>query len=249
MLKFVLIVVIFNPVLSQLNKIIDLTWDFSNETVYWLGVTPFEFTKTVGHNERGYWYAANEFRAGEHGGTHFDAPYHFNANGWKVDQVPVERLVAKGATIDLSQNSTKALERHHLENWVRQNGDFPENTVLLVKFGWSKHWPRRSNYFAVTPDGKFDFPGLSPEAASWIAETGKIVGVGLDTPSVDPGTSTDFQAHRILAKNMIYIMENVKILENLPPKGFTLVALPMKIKNGTGAPLRVLALPNNLNSE
>jgi kynurenine formamidase len=97
----------------------------------------------------------------------------------------------------------------------------------------------------VDSEGKVNFPGLSVEAATWIAQSGKIVGVGVDTASVDPGASTDYMAHRTLSKSQIFGMENVKMVEELPAKGFTIVALPMKLKEGTGGPLRVLAVPHN----
>jgi kynurenine formamidase len=145
--------------LSELKTIVDLTWDFSNETIYWTGISPFKYTKVVGTDERGYWYSMNEFCAGEHGGTHFDAPYHFSKEGWKVADVPIERLIAQGATIDLSHNDTKTLLPQHLDSWVRLNGEFENNTILLVRFGWSRFWPNRTQYMGVDSEGKVNFPG------------------------------------------------------------------------------------------
>ncbi|RZC41747.1 uncharacterized protein BDFB_011704 [Asbolus verrucosus] len=236
------------PILCVLTKIVDLTWDFSNETIHWGDITPFHYTKIVGNeHDKGYWYAMNEFCVGEHGGhTHFDAPYHFSKEGWKVADVPVSRLVAKGATLEVS-NGTKLLLPQHLEDWVRANGQFEDNTVLLVKFGRSQYWPDKKKYVGVDSEGNWDFPGISAEAANWIVRSGKIVGVGVDSLSIDPASSTDRWAHRILSKAQIYQMESVKMLEELPAKGFTVVALPMKLKDGTGGPLRILALPKMAN--
>ena len=89
---------------------------------------------------------------------------------------------------------------------------------------------------------KLHFPGLHPDAAKWIVENGKIKAIGLDTPSIDYGQSTLFESHVTLYKENIPAFENVANLDQLPEKNFTVIALPMKIKGGSGAPLRIIAL-------
>ncbi|KAH1025945.1 hypothetical protein HUJ05_010550 [Dendroctonus ponderosae] len=88
--------------------------------------------------------------------------------------------------------------------------------------------------------------GFSDEAARWIVNSQKFYGVGLDTPSIDPGNTTTYFAHRHLAANNLYNLENVKILDSLPDKGFDLVIAPMKIQDGTGAPVRIFATLKNV---
>ncbi|XP_066140343.1 kynurenine formamidase-like isoform X2 [Euwallacea fornicatus] len=228
------------------DVVFDLTWNFSNDTIYWIKSRPFELTKrnyVVGDE---YAYSANEFCAAEHGGTHFDAPYHFFQQGLKVSEVDVSKLYTKGALIDLTIESQQLgrnsrLRVKHLENWEATNGPFENGTVLLVKFGRSKYWTNRSLYLDLEEE-TLNFPGFSNEAAKWIVDSGKFYGVGLDTPSVDPGNTTDFYVHQLLARNSLYILENVKLLEDLPEKGFTLIVAPMKIQDGTGAPLRLFAV-------
>ncbi|XP_066140342.1 isatin hydrolase-like isoform X1 [Euwallacea fornicatus] len=230
-----------------ISKIVDLGWDFDKNTVYVSDLKKFEFSKKFGSIiERGYWYSANEFCAAEHGGTHFDAPYHFFQQGLKVSEVDVSKLYTKGALIDLTIESQQLgrnsrLRVKHLENWEATNGPFENGTVLLVKFGRSKYWTNRSLYLDLEEE-TLNFPGFSNEAAKWIVDSGKFYGVGLDTPSVDPGNTTDFYVHQLLARNSLYILENVKLLEDLPEKGFTLIVAPMKIQDGTGAPLRLFAV-------
>ncbi|KAJ8964867.1 hypothetical protein NQ317_006452, partial [Molorchus minor] len=222
------------------KNIVDLTWDFDNNTIYWTGIKPFVYTKMVGNsNERGYWYAMNEFCAGEHGGTHFDAPYHFNKDGWKVGEVPIDKLVAKGALIDLRNETQGRVENISLDN---EHGAFDQGTVLLIQFGRSQNWHNRTKYLGLDENGKLNFPGISKQAAEWIAKSGKFYGVGLDTPSVDPGSTADFMTHRIFGQYQIYGLENVKLVETLPVRGFTLLVMPMKLREGTGAPLRLLAV-------
>ncbi|XP_066255174.1 kynurenine formamidase-like isoform X2 [Euwallacea similis] len=243
-------VVLFNALMwfshVRAEIVFDLTWSFSNDTIYWVKARPFTFTKQDYVVEDEYAYSINEFCAAEHGGTHFDAPYHFFQQGLKVSEIDVSRLYAKGALIDLTFESQQLgrnsrLRVKHLEEWETRNGPFENGTVLLVKFGRSKYWTNRSLYFDLEGE-TLNFPGFSNEAAKWIVDSKKFYGVGLDTPSVDPGNTTDFSVHQLLAKNSLYNLENVKLLEELPEKGFTLIVAPMKIEDGTGAPLRLFAV-------
>lgn len=105
----------------------------------------------------------NEFCVGEHGGTHLDAPYHFNEFGWTINEIPIERFITKAAHIDLrlltNENGPNTqLLPEHLINWETKNGPFENGTVLLVRFGWSQYWPNRTKYLGEQEVLKF--PGL-----------------------------------------------------------------------------------------
>ena len=89
---------------------------------------------------------------------------------------------------------------------------------------------------------KLSFPGLHPDTATWLVNERKIAAIGLDTPSIDYGQSKLFEAHQILFKDNIPAFENVANLHQLPPKGAVVIALPMKIRNGSGGPLRIVAI-------
>lgn len=130
-----------------------------------------------------------------------------------------------------------------MEDWERKNGPFESDTILLIKFGNSKHWTNREKYLGLIED-RLNFPGISESAAEWIVNRKKFYGVGVDTASVDPGNSTDFKAHQIFANAQLFNIENAKIVEKLPEKCFKLFVLPMKIEEGTGAPLRLVAEVN-----
>jgi kynurenine formamidase len=111
--------------------------------------------------------------------------------------------------------------------------------------GWGKRWPDRERYLGSdTPsDPKtLHFPGFSKEAADFLVMQRKIDGVGLDTPSIDYGPSQDFIVHQIINGANLYGLENLANLDKLPPKGAILVALPIKIRGGTGGPVRVIAI-------
>ena len=90
--------------------------------------------------------------------------------------------------------------------------------------------------------GQLHFPGLSPEAAQWLVEHRRILAIGIDTASIDPGQSRRFQSHVTLFEHDIPALENVANLDRLPEAGFTVIALPIKIAGGTGGPARIVAI-------
>lgn len=115
---------------------------------------------------------------------------------------------------------------------------------MLVRTGWGSRWPDVKRYMGDDTPGRADnlhFPGVSPEAARLLVARG-VGAVGIDTASLDPGTSADFPTHRILAAAGIPGLENVANLDALPAAGATVIALPMKIGKGSGAPCRIAAL-------
>ncbi len=86
------------------------------------------------------------------------------------------------------------------------------------------------------------FPGLAPAAARWLVEHRDVKAIGIDTPSIDYGQSSLFESHVRLFKHNVPAFENVANLDHLPEEGFKIIALPMKIGGGSGAPLRIIAL-------
>ena len=112
---------------------------------------------------------------------------------------------------------------------------------------FSHFWPDRERYLGTNERGqqaveKLHFPGLDPGAAVWLAEQRRIRAVGLDTASIDHGRSKTFDTHRALFEREIPAFENLTNLENVPTTGATVVALPMKIRGGSGGPLHAIAI-------
>lgn len=230
---------------------IDLTHEFSEEAIYWPTADSFK-KETVfeGRAEAGFYYAAYNFSAAEHGGTHLDAPIHFAENRNTLEQVPVEQLIGPGALIRIAEkvekNRNYQLSVEDILRWEKENGEIAEDSILLIDTGSSKLWPDPEKYLGTSERGpgalaKLKFPGIHPEAAKFLATKRKIKAVGLDSPSIDFGGSKLFESHQILFEKNIPGMENVANLDRLPLKGFTVIALPMKIKGGSGGPLRVVA--------
>jgi len=127
------------------------------------------------------------------------------------------------------------------------NGKIPEWSIILFQTGFATRWPDKMTYLGTDqkgPDAVKDlhFPGLHPDAAKWLIENRKFKAIGIDTASIDYGQSTKFDSHVRLMTNNIPAFENVADMSKLPVKGFHVFAMPMKIKGGSGAPLRIAAL-------
>jgi kynurenine formamidase len=236
------------------GTIVDLSYSFGSDTVYWPTAEPFRLeTDFAGDTEKGYYYSAYRYSGAEHGGTHIDAPVHFARGRQAVDAIPLEQLMGAGIIIDVSgqtqNNVDYQITVQDLQNWEKQNGRIPSGAIVLLRTGHGKYYPDPEKYLGTTERGekavaKLHFPGLHPEAARWLTQNRPIKAIGLDTPSIDYGQSQLFESHRILFEKNIPAFENVANLGKLPPKNFSVIALPMKIKSGSGAPLRIIAILN-----
>ncbi len=230
---------------------IDLTYDFDENTIYWPTNTPFTHdTVAFGITDKGFFYASGSYAADEHGGTHLDAPIHFSAGKNTVEKIPFSQLTSEGILVDVSENALKnndyLVTTEDLQLWEKSHGNIPDQSTILIYTGYGQFWNERGKYLGTAMTGpeaipELHFPGLHPDAAKWLVAERNIKGIGLDTPSIDYGQSDDFLAHQILSEKEILIFENVANLEKIPAKNFYIVALPMKIKGGSGAPLRIAA--------
>ncbi len=241
------------PVETALGPVVDLTHPFDADTIFWPS-DPEGFVLergTEGRTAAGYWYAAHRIRLAEHGGTHLDAPSHFHEGGNPADRVPLDRLVAPAVVVDVraacAKNVDHAIGVADLERFEAAHGRIPDGSALLLHTGFAARWPDRARYLGTDERGaeateKLHFPGLDPAAARWLVAERRIAAIGLDTASIDPGTSRLFESHRILFAAGIPAFENLAALDALPPTGAFLIALPMKIAGGSGGPLRAIAL-------
>jgi len=233
------------------GKWIDLTHDFSTNTLYWPTAKPFVLeTEFHAHTDKGYFYAANRYSASEHGGTHIDAPIHFSEQGKTLDQLPIEQLTGAAVVVDVSAKAQKDADYQitvpDLKAWEDGHGRIPGGAIILFRTGYARYWPDAKKYLGTDERGaeavaKLHFPGLHPELARWLVSERAPKALGLDTASIDYGQSTLFESHRILFEKNIPAFENVAGLDQLPATGAFIIALPMKIKDGSGGPLRIIA--------
>jgi kynurenine formamidase len=169
---------------------------------------------------------------GTHTGTHLDAPFHFFADGARVDGLPLSRLVGSGVRLDLSGRPEAgvicAAELRRAGPEVIP-GDF-----VLVMTGWDRFWgtPRY-----------FRHPYLAPDCGRWLVDSGAAL-VGLDTPSPDrsAGGRGDYPVHRLLLGGGVLIVENLRGLARVPTLRGNYAFLPLKLKGADGAPVRAVFL-------
>ncbi|GHB69932.1 cyclase [Persicitalea jodogahamensis] len=235
------------------GKWIDLSYDFSEETLYWPTSEPFRLnTDFEGVTPGGYYYSAYSFCSAEHGGTHLDAPVHFAEGKWSTDQIPLENLTGEAVVIDVSDkasaNPDYQITVAAIEAWEESNGPIAESTIVLFRTGYGALYPDAKKYLGTEERGAdavagLHFPGIDPAAAEWLTSSRKIKAVGIDVASIDYGQSKDFKTHQIFYGANIPGFENVANLDKL--RGAYIVALPMKIKGGSGAPLRIVAWLND----
>jgi kynurenine formamidase len=248
---FPVIVVAVSIQAADAQKLIDLTHPFDDQTVYWPTEDGFKLIReAAGITERGYYYAANRFMCAEHGGTHIDAPIHFFERGKPVDQISLERLIGPGACVDVSQKCAAdhdyQVTVEDFQKWETDNIASLDHRIVLIRTGFGRYWPDRKKYLGTAEQGKaavakLHFPGLDPSAADWLVTKRRVRMVGIDTASIDHGQTQDYPTHQRLFRDAVPALENVAALDKLPPDKFTVIALPMKIKGGSGAPCRVVA--------
>jgi kynurenine formamidase len=228
---------------------VDLTYEYSEETIYWPTAEGFHLEEeSYGMTPGGWFYSAYRYSASEHGGTHFDAPVHFAEGRNTTEEVPLERLMGPLAVVDVSSKATPdyLVSVEDLTAWESRHGAIPPGTILLLKTGWGDRWPDPERYLGTALKGpeavpELHFPGLSPEAAQWIVDNREIDAIGIDTPSIDYGQSATFETHQILYEENMPGLENVANLGEVPEWGAYLIALPMKIAGGSGGPARIVA--------
>ena len=231
-------------------RVVDLTHTFDDKTIYWpTSPAAFELKRLhFGPSDAGYFYSANTFCTPEHGGTHLDAPIHFAERGPAVDQIPLERLIGPAVVIDVARAAAAdpdyRLSLEDVRAWERRQGPVPSGAIVLLRSGWSARWPDRKRYFGDDAAGAashLHFPSYGEEAARYLVETRKAGALGVDTASIDYGPSKDFIVHRVANGAGVPGLENLAHLDALPERGAWIVALPMKIGGGSGAPLRAVA--------
>lgn len=234
------------------GELVDLTHVFDERTVYWPTSERFRLeTVADGVTPAGYYYAANNLFTAEHGGTHLDAPVHFAEGRAPVDRIPLERFFGPVALVDVTAQSGRNADYQvtvdDLLQWEREHGPMPPDAILLIRTGFSRHWPDAERYLGTGGRGdeavaELHFPGLHPDAARWLVANRPLRAVGIDTASIDFGQSSLFESHQVLFASDIPAFENLTALDRLPAVGAALVALPMKVGGGSGAPLRAVAI-------
>lgn len=213
---------------------------------------PFSLEEISRYDSRGPAWYWNNIACGEHTGTHFDAPVHWVTGKDHPDNathnIPVDRFIGPACVIDVSkqarENADFLLTQAVVEEWERQHGRIPEHAWVLVRTDWSKHATAKEflNIGAYGPHT----PGFHPQCVPFLARERNILGVGVETVGTDAGQAAGFEpmfpCHTIMHGSNKFGLASLTNLDQLPPSGAVVIAPPLKIVNGSGSPLRVLAL-------
>jgi kynurenine formamidase len=185
----------------------------------------------------------------EHGGTHLDAPIHFAEGGQASHEIPLEKLMAPAVVIDITQRASAdrdyRLTRDDVVAFERQHGQIRPGSIVLLRTGWSRFWPERRAYLGddrPNDASNLHFPSYGEDAARLLVGERRVAALGVDAASIDYGASKDFIVHRVAAEANVPGFENLTNLDQLPPTGAIVIALPMKIEGGSGGPLRAVAI-------
>ena len=237
--------------------VVDLTAPLSERTPVIQLPPPFANTRGFAleeisrYDDRGPAWYWNNVSAGEHVGTHFDAPVHWvtGKDSLDVSQVPPTQLVGPAVVIDKSaecaENPDFLLEVAHVEAWQMEHGPLPAGGWLLYRTGWDARADDQETFLNANATGPHT-PGISVECARWLAEQAPIIGVGVETVGTDAGAAHSFDppfpCHSFLLGAGKYGLTQLANLASLPPTGTVLIAAPLPIVGGSGSPARVLAL-------
>jgi kynurenine formamidase len=179
----------------------------------------------------------------EHNGTHVDAPAHFISDGKPqayitIDHIPANYLVGRGIHLDCRTcKQSDYVSKQQIIDWESRHSALAKGDIVLFDFGWSARWRLRPHDQSYTDD----WPGVSMEAAEYLVSK-SVAALGVDTLSPDPPQALSTNPiHPLVLEKHVLIIENLTNLDALPDL-FLFLALPLKIREGSGSPIRAVAL-------
>ena len=233
-------------VLGPDTPILQLPPDFAKNT------PKIEIHKISEYDNDGPFFAWNWLVLGEHSGTHFDAPHHWitgkDYEDGYTDTLDVQRLIAPVNVIDCSKASLEdedfLLTADGVKAWEADNGNICEGEWVLMRTDWDKRANDEAKFLNANETGPHS-PGPTPDCIEYLLSK-NIVGWGTHCIGTDAGQAGSmeppFPAHNLLHRDNCFGLASLANLHKLPAKGAILIAAPLKIKNGTGSPIRALAL-------
>jgi kynurenine formamidase len=230
---------------SGKTLVVDMTYAINDKLPAWPGddrVFEAKVNATVEKNG----YFTRSFWMLEHYGTHMDAPAHFPPGDMPLDKIPEAHFFGPAVVIDVREEAAKdadyRLKVTRVEKWEALHGRIQPGSVVLLRTGWgATRWPDQARYRNMDAAGVMHFPGYSVESAKLLIERG-VVGLGIDTLSIDFGASKNFEVHRVDLPAGLYNLENLAHMDALPEAGAFLIAAPTKLEGGSGGPVRVFVI-------
>lgn len=211
-------------------KTVDLTLEVSQKTPTFPGSPHPLFIPWTSIGKDGY--NLEMLFLSSHTGTHVDAPNHFVMGGQKIHQVDPSRFLQDAVMIRIKCAPNHAITKSEIISYEKRFGRIERGETVVFATGWNER-PGRPGFFEKNP-------GLSRSAAKYLASK-KINLVGIDSPSIDVGSDSNFPAHHILLKEDVFVLENLCNLSKIGKRRFRLAAFPLKLRNSTGSPVRAVA--------
>ena len=253
---------VLTQLVEELNagklKVVDLTQPLGPDTPV-IGLPPifasspgFTIEQISRYNDKGPGWYWNTIHLGEHTGTHFDAPVHWITGkdfpDSRCDTIPPRRFVGPACVIDMSvevaKNEDFLLMPDHVAAWEQQHGRIPRGAWVLFRTGWSKRTDP-ATFLNVKADGPHS-PGFHKSTSELLAKHRDVLGVGVETVGTDAGQAGTFDPpfpnHATMHGNGKFGLASLRNLDQLPATGAVVIAAPLKIVDGSGSPLRVLAI-------
>nr|WP_281257083.1 cyclase family protein [Calothrix elsteri] len=172
----------------------------------------------------------------------------FHQEGIGIDKYTAEKLILPAVVIDICKqindntNFDYKLNITDVITWEKQHGKIPSGCVVLLHTGWAKKWENANDFMPQDKDGNIHFPGFSRDVSEFLLTERQIAGLGIDTHGVDAGIDTEFSVNRLLLEKPRIVLENLSNLDKLPPTGITIAIAPLRLRDGSGSPVGVLAL-------
>jgi kynurenine formamidase len=220
-------------------KLIDLTHSLSPEIPSWDGGCGFHHHIHKNYDPKSeYQFRTHKIQMEEGMGTHIDAPAHCFAGGRSVADLDLNELFVPCAVIDVAEKADESylISLQDVKNFEEKNGQISNKSFVIFRTGWDRFWDRPEQY-----RNNLKFPSISIDAVEFLLRERNIAGLGIDTLSPDNPVN-GYPVHKAVLGANKYIVENVANAGNLPPLGSYILVMPMKIKNGTEAPVRLVGL-------
>jgi kynurenine formamidase len=228
------------------ENIVDLTHTLTPEFPYIPvpGIT-FPFKKIAIATIEQHGVAANRWEIHEHIGTQIDAPSHFIAGGRSLDQIPVKNLLAPLAVIDIRERASRDADTivtiDDIKAWEKRYGRLPQGAAVFMDSGWDAKVNDSKAFINVDGANVMHFPGFPAETAAFLVRERHVVGIGVDTLSLDPGRDKEYDAHKVWLGADKWGVECVANLRQVPPSGAMVFVGGTKVGGATGGPVRLIA--------
>lgn len=252
---------LLNRIINDDIEVIDLAQPLNEHTLViqlpepFKNTSGFKLNKISHFDEDGPAWSWNTFTTGEHVGTHFDAPNHWisGKDNDSVDTIPSKNMIGEAFVIDVTAKCTEnpdyILTVEDIYEFENKFGKIKEQSWVILRSGWGKFAQDPVKFFNVDENGMSHTPGFGKEAAQFLAYERNVLGVGTETVGTDAGNAglsdPPFPNHYYMHEANKYGLCSLANVDKLPPRGAVIIATPLKITDGTGSPVRPIALVSN----